>query len=90
MITTEEYEDIQVGDKIKIVDRWNEDSCASSEGKMDYLLGQTFEVVERATKTTVDKSCGIFRIESKDGVITDYWYLNDFCIEKVIKCTGKV
>lgn len=89
MITEEEYEDIQVGDYIEVVDQWNADSAEASDGKMDYLLGRTLEVAEKATETTVDKCYDILRTKSIAGAITNYWYLNRFCIAKVIKCTGK-
>lgn len=88
MITVEEYNDIQVGDKIKIVDEWNNYTHESVYGNMDYLLGETFEVTEKATETTVKKRSGI-----NDFLIYDSggwkWSLNLHCIEKVIRYSTK-
>ena len=87
MITKEEFENVKIGDYIQIVDRWNEYTDENPDGKMDYLLGRTFEVTERASKTTVEKSHGILMIKSRDNTNASYWYLNEFCIAKVIKRT---
>ena len=89
MITIEEYNDIQVGDKIKIVDHWNEFTKESAYGNMDYLLGRTLEVTEEATTTTVRKSdlWNEFVIEKIKG--GSFWLLNLHCIEKVIKYKSK-
>lgn len=91
MIVTEEFENIQIGDKIKIVDQWNEHTEENPYGNMDYLLGQTFEVTNEATTTTVKKYnlCYDFVIRGIDKYSEPYWYLNLHCIEKVIKCTTK-
>lgn len=91
MITVEEYNDIQVGDKIKIVDEWDNYTHESVYGNMDYLLGETFEVTHEATTTTVEKDnlMGGFVIRGIDEYSKAYWSLNLHCIAKVIKCTTK-
>lgn len=89
MITKEEFNDVKIGDCIQIVDQWNDFTHENPRGKMDYLLGRTFEVTEKATKTTVKK--GIvdnFQIarQSDDSFV---WSLNLHCIEKVIRYSTK-
>ena len=88
MITIEEYNDIQVGDKIKIVDHWNEFTKESAYGNMDYLLGRTLEVTEEATTTTVRKGREISAFIIRDGEYGG-WSLNRHCVEKVIKYSVK-
>lgn len=87
MITEEEFNDIQIGDYIQIVDEWNGFTHENSDGDMDYLLGRTLEVAEKATETTVRRSgTSVFIIYDSDGRI---WYLNLHCIEKVIRYSTK-
>ena len=89
MITKEEFKNIQIGDQIKIVDRWNEYSGESQSGDMDYLLGKTLDVTERATKTTVARVGGTSVFIIRDDGCAYGWSLNLHCIEKVIKYTVK-
>ena len=88
MITREEFENIQVGDYIQIVDEWNEYTDENLSGDMDYLLGKTFEVTRESTEATVEKRSGNsdFVILDEDGWI---WSLNLHCIEKVIRYSTK-
>lgn len=88
MITEEEFDDVQIGDYIQIVDQWNGHTHENFSGDMDYLLGRTLEVTEKATETTVKKRSGIndFLIYDSDGRI---WCLNLHCIEKVIRYSTK-
>ena len=87
MITLEEYKNIQVGDYIQIVDRWNEYTDENEDGDMDYLLGQTFEVTKEATETTVMKGTIDNFLIDKQSDNRFIWYLNLHCIAKVIKRT---
>lgn len=86
MITTEEFKNVQVGDYIEVVSEWNGDTNEAPV-VMDYLLGRTFEVTERATETTVKKGIvNNFKIARQyDNEFV--WSLNLHCIEKVIKHT---
>lgn len=86
MITKEEFNNIEIGDQIKIVDKWNKYSDAVID--MDYLLGRTLEVAEKATETTVRRGgTSVFIIQ--DGECGYVWALNRYCIEKVIKYATK-
>lgn len=88
MITKEEFNNVKIGDCIQIVDQWNDFTHENPNGKMDYLLGRTFEVTQKATETTVKKRSGIndFLIHCSDGCT---WSLNLHCIEKVIRYSTK-
>lgn len=88
MITEEEFNNIEIGDKIKIVDKWNKRTRENPNGDMDYLLGQTIPVSFSAIEVAVEKVSGRigFKIRQRDGDRDDYWYLNSHCIKKVIKC----
>lgn len=85
MISIEEFNDVQIGDQIKIVDNWEENSMAVAE--MNYLLGKTLEVTQKATETTVERNDTFYNFKIIDGY--GYWYLNRHCIEKVIKYSVK-
>ena len=91
MIDRDEFDNIQVGDYIQIVDRWNSWSNANDCGCMDYLLGKTFPVSIEATTESVAQNGisfldGTTLLRIRDKVINSrYWSLNMFCIEKVIK-----
>ena len=88
MITEEEFNDVQIGDYIQIVDEWNDYTHESAYGNMDYLLGSTLEVTEEATTTTVRKGREISAFIIRDGEYGG-WSLNLHCIEKVIKYKPK-
>ena len=86
MITKEEFNNIEIGDKIKIVDEWNDFTRENSDGHMDYRLGHIFEVTNKATTTTVEKNDTYYNLKIiKMNSGYDYWFLNEFCIENVIK-----
>ena len=53
MITEEEFENIQVGDYIQIVDEWNENTCENPYGDMNYLLGHLFMVSQEPNQRRV-------------------------------------
>lgn len=81
MITLEEYKDIQVGDYVKIVDEWNENTCENPYGDMNYLLGHLFVVSQEPTTMSVAKSEeGIGRFYIKDRYTDMIWRLNRYCI----------
>ena len=86
MITEEEFENIQVGDYIEVVSEWNGDTNEAPV-LMDYLLSRTFEVTEKATKTTVKKGIvdNFQIVRQSDDIFV--WSLNLHCIAKVIKRT---
>ena len=81
MITKEEFNNIEIGDQIKIVDEWNESTCENPYGKMDYLLGQLFVVSYEPTTISVAKSEeGFGRFYIKDKNTDRIWRLNRYCI----------
>lgn len=85
MINYDKFKNIQVGDYIQIVNKWNRWSNANSGGRMDYLLGKTFPVSTEATAESVAR-WGNYSLRIKDSrAMYSYWNLNSFCIEKVIK-----
>lgn len=88
MISIEEFNDVQIGDYIQIVDEWNDYTHESAYGNMDYLLGRSLEVTEKATTTTVRKGREVSAFIIRDGEYGG-WSLNRHCIEEVIKCSVK-
>lgn len=81
MISADEFDNIQVGDFVQIVDEWNENTCENPYGDMNYLLGHLFMVSQEPTTISVAKSEeGIGRFCIKDKYTDMIWRLNRHCI----------
>lgn len=81
MISADEYDNIQIGDVVQIIDEWNECTCENPYGDMNYLLGQLFVVSQEPTTISVAKSEeGIGRFCIKDRDTDTIWCLNRYCI----------
>lgn len=83
MITTEEFNNIEIGDQIKIVDEWRKNSNAVTD--MDYLLGCVFPITTNSTISSF--SIITFRntrsLRIWEG--THGWLINENDIDYVIK-----
>lgn len=88
----EDFSKLKSGDKIKIVDQWNGHTNENPDGKMDYLLGQEFEISNKPTETSVAKWITFdgdvgFRIVRKGNTnlsILDTWFINAYSVDEII------
>ena len=102
MITIEELNNIEIGDQIKIIDKWGENSNAVID--MDYLLGRVFPITANSTRgkrrclqiwegthSWLINENDIDYVIKKHEIKQDFDIITDdkLSIEKVIKCTGK-
>lgn len=84
MITIEELNNIEIGDQIKIIDKWGENSNAVID--MDYLLGRVFPITANSTIS----SFSIITRRGKRRCLqiwegTHSWLINENDIDYVIK-----
>ncbi len=64
--------DLQVGDQVRIVDKWNEHTSENIDGFMDRWLGSVM---------TVKAACSSFVTMQEDG---GQWIWNGHCIAEII------
>lgn len=69
----------KVGDKVRIVEKWNEYTCQSCFGRMDKWLGKVMTIRKVIPGFT---SFGVYQMEEdKHEHIGEGWLWNDACIE---------
>lgn len=73
----------KVGDRVRIVKKWNEDTCESIFGGMDKWLGKVMTI--RSVN-----SYYYHMVEDKGECIGDGWVWNEHCIEGLAKDSRKI
>lgn len=62
-MTREEFKYLQVGDQVRIVSEWNDNSGEASNGEMDHWLGQVMTIryidsIEARMEEDIEELCG--------------------------------
>lgn len=70
----------KVGDRVRIVKKWNKDTCQSTFGGMDKWLGKVMTI-----KTATKSIDGCYQMEEDPT-----WYWNNACIDGLVKDTLKI
>lgn len=76
MVSEKEFAEIQIGDMVRIVDEWDENTEQNWDGYMDAYLGNVYQVFDRSRNYLK-----LYLPYSEDEEI---WEWNRYCIAEVI------